>query len=65
MAILVFTAEDETANGVKRARQNVIHEAGLFRSKLSSDQTIILREKGVEIPSNLAGIEYIELKGIK
>lgn len=62
LAVLVFTAEDETKDGVKRARQNVIHEAGIFRSKLSSEQTIILRQKGVEIPSNLAGIEYIEFE---
>ncbi|HZG53617.1 MAG TPA: TIR domain-containing protein, partial [Pyrinomonadaceae bacterium] len=30
-AVLILTAEDETASGAKRARQNVIHEAGLFQ----------------------------------
>src|SRR5258706_2456350 len=29
-AILILTAEDETATGSMRARQNVIHEVGLF-----------------------------------
>jgi predicted nucleotide-binding protein len=34
IAFLVFTAEDETGDGHTRARQNVIHEAGLFQGKL-------------------------------
>jgi predicted nucleotide-binding protein len=34
-ALLVLTAEDETATGKLRARQNVIHELGLFQGKLA------------------------------
>jgi hypothetical protein len=33
-AVLILTGEDETAEGEKRARQNVIHEAGLFQGVL-------------------------------
>lgn len=31
IAFLVMTAEDEQADGTMRARQNVVHEAGLFQ----------------------------------
>ncbi len=33
-ALLVMTGEDETASGEVRARQNVVHEAGLFQGRL-------------------------------
>ena len=32
-AILVMTAEDQTMDGQFRARQNVVHETGLFQAK--------------------------------
>src|SRR5690606_12981507 len=41
-AILILTAEDETADLKVRARQNVIHEAGLFQGRLGFDKVIIL-----------------------
>lgn len=59
-AILVLTAEDEQVSGGFRARQNVIHEAGLFQGKLGFKKAIMLVENGVEIPSNLDGIQYIK-----
>lgn len=33
-AVIVLTAEDGTADGRARARQNVVHEAGLFQGRL-------------------------------
>ena len=36
MALLVLTGEDKTQEGLMRARQNVIHECGLFQGKLDS-----------------------------
>lgn len=58
-AILIMTAEDETADGKIRARQNVIHEAGLFQGRLGFNRVIILKEEGVEEFSNIAGLQYI------
>jgi predicted nucleotide-binding protein len=44
-----------------RARQNVILELGLFLGLLGRKNTVALYEKGVELPSDYMGIEYIEL----
>ena len=63
MAILVMTAEDETVEGMNRARQNVIHEAGLFQGRLGFDKVIILKQEGIEEFSNLAGLQYIPFSG--
>lgn len=58
IAFLVMTGEDATADGAMRARQNVIHEIGLFQGRLGFQRAIVLLEKGTEEFSNLAGIEY-------
>lgn len=64
-AVLILTAEDETASGAKRARQNVIHEAGLFQGKLGFKKAILLRQEGTEDFSNVAGLQYISFDGDK
>lgn len=58
-AILVMTCEDEQDNGRLRARQNVIHEAGLFQGSLGFARAILLLEENVEEFSNVQGIQYI------
>jgi predicted nucleotide-binding protein len=58
-AILVLTGEDEQDDGSLRARQNVIHEAGLFQGKLGFARAILLLEEGVEEFSNVQGVQYI------
>ena len=58
-ALLVLTGDDKVADGTYRARQNVIHEAGLFQGKLGFSRAIILMEDGVEEFSNSAGIHQI------
>lgn len=58
-AILVMTGEDVLHDGNMRARQNVVHEAGLFQGRLGFGRAIILLERGVENFSNLDGIQYI------
>jgi len=47
----------------KRARQNVIFELGFFLGQFGrrSGRVILLYKKGVDIPSDLAGIIYIEV----
>jgi predicted nucleotide-binding protein len=59
LAFLVLTGEDETADGGIRARQNVIHETGLFQGRLGFSRAIVLLEEGVETFSNNHGIQYI------
>jgi 8-oxo-dGTP pyrophosphatase MutT (NUDIX family) len=58
-AILVHTAEDEQVDGRLRARQNVIHETGLFQGCLGYDRAIVVRERGCEDFSNLAGLQEL------
>lgn len=62
-AVLVLTAEDETAAGLRRARQNVIHEAGLFQGRLGFRRAILLRQEGIEDFTNVAGLQYISFAG--
>jgi len=45
-AFLVMTGEDRHADGVAHARENVIHEAGLFQGRLGFERAIILLEEG-------------------
>ena len=59
IAFLVMTGEDETATGKVQARQNVVHEAGLFQGRLGFERAIILLEEGCERFSNIDGLTYI------
>ena len=59
IAFLIMTGEDEHTDGTLHARENVIHEIGLFQAQLGFERAIILREKGCEIFSNIQGITYI------
>ena len=59
LALLVMTGEDETGDGAIRARQNVVHEAGLFQGSLGFEKAVALVEEGVEVFSNLDGVDQI------
>jgi predicted nucleotide-binding protein len=52
-AILVLTGEDRAEDRILRARQNVIHEAGLFQDQLGFIRAIILLKEGTENYSNI------------
>ena len=58
-AFLVMTAEDDQADGSTRARQNVIHEAGLFQGRYGFERAIVMLEEGCEPFSNIEGIGQI------
>jgi predicted nucleotide-binding protein len=58
-AFLVMTGEDERPDGSLHARENVIHEAGLFQGKLGPKRAIILLEEGCEEFSNIVGLAQI------
>ena len=59
MAFLLLTAEDEQTDGTLHARENVIHEAGLFQGRLGFEKAIILLEEGCEEFSNIHGLGQI------
>jgi hypothetical protein len=62
-AVLLLTAEDETTDGTHRARQNVVHEAGLFQGHLGFQRVVMLVQDGLEEFSNVAGVQYISFRG--
>jgi hypothetical protein len=61
-AILVMTAEDRQKDGKRNARQNVVHEIGLFQGRLGFPRAIVVKEDGVEEFSNIKGLTYIPFK---
>jgi predicted nucleotide-binding protein len=58
-AFLIMTAEDEQKNGSVTARQNVVHEAGLFQGRLGFNKAIILLEEQCQDFSNIRGLTHI------
>ena len=59
MAFIIMTGEDEHADNLLHARENVIHEVGLFQGRLGFKKAIILLEDGCERFSNIEGLIYI------
>lgn len=47
-ALLVMTGDDIGPDEQRRARQNVVHEIGLFQGRLGFERAIVLLENGVE-----------------
>jgi hypothetical protein len=62
-AIALLTPDDETNEGTKRARQNVIFEMGYFLGKLGKGNVLLLKKGSVEIPSDLHGVVYVSYEG--
>jgi predicted nucleotide-binding protein len=58
-AFLVMTAEDAHADGSIHARENVVHEVGLFQGRLGFSKAIVLLEEGCAEFSNMAGLTHI------
>jgi predicted nucleotide-binding protein len=74
LVLVLLTPDDEVVDPAepdankRRARQNVILELGYFLGKLGRESgKILLLHKGpTEIPSDIAGVEYIDItNGIK
>lgn len=59
IAFLVLTGEDIDAYGEMHARENVIHELGLFQGRLGFKRAIALLEKDVHEFSNIFGLNQI------
>lgn len=64
-AICLFTSDDlgkeknETMDN-PRARQNVVFETGYFVGKLGRDNTVLVADSDVELPSDLQGVVYTD-----
>jgi predicted nucleotide-binding protein len=58
-AVIVVTGEDATASGEVRARQNVVHEIGLFQGRVGFEKVALLQQRGIEEFSNIAGLQVI------
>jgi len=59
IAFLIHTAEDEDKEGQLHARENTIHETGLFQGKLGRKRAIVILEDGCNEYTNLAGIQQL------
>ena len=59
IAFLVMTGEDGQPDGGFRARENVVHEAGLFQGRLGFKRAIILLEDGCDEFTNITGLGQI------
>ena len=64
-AVLVVTGDDTAHDGVVRARQNVIHEIGLFQGRIGFERVALLEQEGLEGFSNIDGLQRIPFQGIK
>jgi len=62
-AVCVLANEDRMATGASRARQNVIHEAGLFQGRYGFRRVALLVESGCELPSNVGGLVRHDFHG--
>lgn len=58
-AFLIMTAEDEHADSTLHARENVIHEIGLFQGRLGFRRAIVILEEGCSEFSNITGLSQI------
>ncbi len=58
-ALLVLTGEDIHSDGELHARENVIHELGLFQARLGFTRAIALLEDDVKEFSNILGVNQI------
>lgn len=61
-AFLIMTAEDERGDGQLHARENVIHEIGVFQAKLGLRKAITLIEDGCHEFSNIHGLSQIRFR---
>lgn len=61
-AFLIMTAEDEHSDGSQHARENVVHEIGLFQGRLGFKRAIVLLEEGCKEFSNIQGLGQIRFK---
>jgi hypothetical protein len=60
-AILVMAGEDPQLDQTLRARENVVHEIGLFQGRLGFRRALVLKQESANEFSNLRGLTYVSL----
>ena len=65
-AVVILTGDDrggakDSEELLPRARQNVVFELGFFIGALDRAHVAVLYEEGVELPSDIGGLAWIEL----
>lgn len=58
-AFLVMTGEEERLDATLHARENVIHEVGLFQGHLGPRRAVVMLEEGCAEFSNITGLSQI------
>jgi sugar/nucleoside kinase (ribokinase family) len=58
-AVCVLTGEDMTEDGRRRARQNVIHEAGLFQGRYGFDRVLLLVDEECDFHLDPIGLNVV------
>lgn len=58
-SFLVMTAENDHADKTMHARENVVHEVGLFQGRLGFRKAIVILEEGCSEFSNIMGLNQI------
>jgi len=62
VAVIIMAGDDFTSEGNMRARQNVIHEIGIFQGRHGFERVIVFQEDGVEGFSNISGLQTVRYK---
>lgn len=58
-AFLIMTGEEERGDATFHARENVIHEVGLFQAQLGPRRAVVMLEDGCAEFSNIMGLSQI------
>jgi len=58
-AFIVMTGEEERSDATMHARENVIHEVGLFQGHLGPRRAVVMLEEGCAEFSNITGLSQI------
>jgi Predicted nucleotide-binding protein containing TIR-like domain len=62
--LFLFMADDKLTTGSKREfapRDNVVYEAGYFAGAKGRKDSLVIREEGAKVPTDLGGILYLPL----
>lgn len=57
--IVLYTADDDGADGQRRARQNVVFEHGFLIGRLGRERVCVIMDDNIEKPSDNDGLVYI------
>jgi hypothetical protein len=63
--LFLFMADDrlDSPHDVFAPRDNVVYEAGYFAGAQTRERTLIVREVGAKVPTDLGGVKYLLLDG--